>query len=111
MPDAGCWMKQSDRTRVEIRIRIQHQLRHLVSTAAFTLIELMVVVAVMGVILTIRIPSILTAEKRHALRSDVWEVCNNAPRRSFARPVEVVFHRWRGALKSEAAVRRDRGFA
>ena len=65
--------------------------------AAFTLIELMVVVAIMGVILTIGIPSIYRITQKEGMRkvvSDVWEVCNNARAQAIFRgaPVEVVFH-------------------
>ena len=65
--------------------------------AAFTLIEIMVVVAIMGIILTIGIPSIYRLSQKEGMRkavSDVWEVCNNARAQAIFRgsPVEVVFH-------------------
>jgi len=65
--------------------------------AAFTLIEIMVVVAIMGIILTIGIPSIYQLSKKEGMRkavSDVWEVCNSARAQAIFRgaPVEVVFH-------------------
>jgi prepilin-type N-terminal cleavage/methylation domain-containing protein len=64
---------------------------------AFTLIEIMVVVAIMGVILTIGIPPIYHMTKREGMRkavSEIWEVCNNARAQAIFRgsPVEVVFH-------------------
>lgn len=65
--------------------------------SAFTLIEIMVVVAIMGVILTIGIPPIYHMTKKEGMRkavSDIWEVCNNARAQAIFRgsPVEVVFH-------------------
>lgn len=65
--------------------------------SAFTLIEIMVVVAIMGVILTIGIPSIYHMTKKEGMRravSEVWEVCNNARAQAIFRgsPVEVVFY-------------------
>jgi len=65
--------------------------------SAFTLIEIMVVVAIMGVILTIGIPSIYQMTRKEGMRkavSDVWEVCNNARAQAIFRgaPVEVVFY-------------------
>jgi prepilin-type N-terminal cleavage/methylation domain-containing protein len=65
--------------------------------AAFTLIEIMVVVAIMGVILTIGIPSIYHMTKKEGMRkavSDIWEVCNNARAQAIFRgsPVELVFY-------------------
>ena len=66
-------------------------------SAAFTLIEIMVVVAIMGIILTIGIPSIYQLSKKEGMRkavSEVWEVCNSARAQAIFRgsPVEVVFH-------------------
>jgi type II secretory pathway pseudopilin PulG len=57
----------------------------------------MVVVAIMGVILTIGIPSIYYMTRKEGMRkavSDVWEVCNNARAQAIFRgsPVEVVFY-------------------
>jgi prepilin-type N-terminal cleavage/methylation domain-containing protein len=67
------------------------------SASAFTLIEIMVVVAIMGVILTIGIPSIYQLSKKEGMRKaaeDVLEVCKNARAQAIFRgsPVEVVFH-------------------
>lgn len=66
-------------------------------STAFTLIEIMVVVAIMGIILTIGIPAIYQLSKKEGMRravSDVWEVCNSARAQAIFRgsPVEVVFH-------------------
>lgn len=65
--------------------------------AAFTLIELMVVMAIMAIILTIGIPSFYRLSKKEGMRkavSEVWEVCNSARAQAIFRgsPVEVVFH-------------------
>jgi prepilin-type N-terminal cleavage/methylation domain-containing protein len=64
---------------------------------AFTLIEIMVVVAIMGIVLTIGIPAIYRVSKKEGMQkavSDVWEVCNSARAQAIFRgsPVEVVFH-------------------
>lgn len=57
----------------------------------------MVVVAIMGVILTIGIPAIYQLSKKEGMRkavSEVWEVCNHARAQAIFRgsPVEIVFH-------------------
>jgi prepilin-type N-terminal cleavage/methylation domain-containing protein len=64
---------------------------------AFTLIEIMVVVAILGVILTIGIPSIYHMTRKEGMRkavNDIWEVCNNARAQAIFRgaPVEIVFY-------------------
>jgi len=64
---------------------------------AFTLIEIMVVVAIMGIILATGIPSIYRMMKKEGMRlavSDVVEVCSNARARAIfsGSQVEVVFH-------------------
>lgn len=65
--------------------------------SAFTLIEIMVVVGVMGIMLAMGIPSILKAIKREGMRkavNDVIEVCSNARARAIlgGTETEVVFH-------------------
>jgi prepilin-type N-terminal cleavage/methylation domain-containing protein len=64
---------------------------------AFTLIEIMVVVAIMGIILTMGIPSIVKAIKREGMRkavNDVVEVCSHARARAILSGTEtqVIFH-------------------
>jgi prepilin-type N-terminal cleavage/methylation domain-containing protein len=91
--EAGCRMKQR---ATPCASRIQNPESSFL-TCAFTLIEIMVVVAVMGIILTIGIPSIYQMTRKEGMRkavSDVWEVCNNARAQAIFRgaPVEVVFH-------------------
>ena len=68
-----------------------------VTRHAFTLIEIMVVVAIMGLILATGIPSIYHIWKKEGMRqavSDVVEVCSNARARAIfsGSQVEVVFH-------------------
>ena len=68
-----------------------------VTRYAFTLIEIMVVVAIMGLILATGIPSIYRIWKKEGMRqavSDVVEVCSNARARAIfsGSQVEVVFH-------------------
>ncbi len=66
-------------------------------SSGFTLIEIMVVVAIMGIILAIGIPSIYQLSKKEGMRravGDIWDVCNSARAQAIFRgaPVEVVFH-------------------
>lgn len=63
----------------------------------FTLIEIMVVVAIMGIILATGIPSIYRMMKREGMRqavNEVMEVCSHARAQAIFRgaPTEVVFH-------------------
>jgi type II secretion system protein H len=63
----------------------------------FTLIELMIVVALMGLIATMAIPSIYQMTKKEGMRravSDLIEVCSNARAQAILRgvAVDVIFH-------------------
>ena len=92
MPDVGCRMKQ----RLYPVSRILHPVSR-IRGRAFTLIEIMVVVAIMGLILTIGIPSIYQLSKKEGMRkavSEVQDVCNHARARAIfsGSPVEIVFH-------------------
>jgi type II secretion system protein H len=65
--------------------------------SGFTLVEIMVVVAIMGVILTMGVPSIFRAIRREGMRkavNDVVEICSNARARAIlsGEMTEVVFH-------------------
>ena len=67
------------------------------SRPAFTLIELMVVIGIMGLILASGIPSILRVGRKEGMRkatSDVTEVCNNARAQAILWGTErdVMFH-------------------
>ena len=69
-----------------------HHTRH-----AFTLIELMVVVGIMGVILLAGVPTLYKLLQKEGLRkvtSDVVEVCGKARAQAILRgsPVDLVFH-------------------
>lgn len=64
---------------------------------AFTLIEVMVVVAIMGVILAIGVPSILRALSKEGMRaavSDLVDICSNARARAVlgGKTTLLVFH-------------------
>ena len=64
---------------------------------AFTLIEIMIVVAIMGIILTMGVPSIYRLWKKEGMRaavSDFTEVCSNARAQAILHgtPVELVFY-------------------
>ena len=65
--------------------------------AGFTLIELMVVVAIMGLILAAGVPTLYKLMQKEGLRkvtSDVVEVCSNARPQAILRgaPVDIIFH-------------------
>jgi type II secretion system protein H len=65
--------------------------------AAFTLIEIMVVVAIMGLILTMGIPSIYHLYKREGMRAavnDFTDACSNARAQAILHgtPVELIFY-------------------
>jgi prepilin-type N-terminal cleavage/methylation domain-containing protein len=67
------------------------------TTRAFTLIELMVVVAIMGIVLGMGIPSVVRMLHREPLTQamlDVQEVCSHARARAILQGVmtEVIFH-------------------
>ena len=67
------------------------------SSAAFTLIEIMVVVGIMGLILAMGIPNIYQLAKKEGMRravSDVKDVLGNARAQAIlqGRQVEVIFH-------------------
>jgi prepilin-type N-terminal cleavage/methylation domain-containing protein len=64
---------------------------------AFTLIEVMVVVGIMGIILAMGIPSIYKLMSKEGMRkatSDVEDVCRNARARAIftGTPMDVIFH-------------------
>ncbi|MBP9903214.1 MAG: type II secretion system protein [Verrucomicrobiota bacterium] len=65
--------------------------------SAFTLIEIMIVVALMGLIATMAIPNIYQLGKKEGMRravSDLIEVCSNARAQAILRgvAVDVIFH-------------------
>jgi prepilin-type N-terminal cleavage/methylation domain-containing protein len=71
--------------------------RSTIQRRAFTLIELMVVVAIMGLILATGIPSIYRMFKKEGMRQavgDVLDACSHARARAILQgsPVELVFH-------------------
>jgi prepilin-type N-terminal cleavage/methylation domain-containing protein len=64
---------------------------------AFTLIEMMIVVAIIGLVAAMGVPSILQALRKDGMRkvvSDVKEVLGNARARAIisGKPTEVIFH-------------------
>ena len=86
MRDAGCGMQRPGSRRVT-----ESQRR------AFTLIEIMVVVAIMGLILATGIPSIYRMFKKEGMRQavgDVLDACSHARARAILQGsmVEIVFH-------------------
>lgn len=80
-------MKTSREPRVESRA----------PSSAFTLIEIMVVVGIMGIILAMGIPSIYKLMRKEGMRkatSDVAEICSRARARAIlsGEPAAVMFH-------------------
>ena len=64
---------------------------------AFTLIELMVVVAIVGLVLAMGIPSLLMAVRKEGMRkgvSDVMDACSEARSRAIfqGKTTEIIFH-------------------
>jgi len=64
---------------------------------AFTLIEIMIVVGIMGIVLTMSVPIVYKMWRKAPLRQavkDIVEVCSNARARAILRgvPTEVVIH-------------------
>jgi len=101
-------MKESRKSKVESRRPRMETWRRLARAPrsstfdprpyrAFTLIEVMVVVGIMGIIVAMGIPSIYKLLKKEGMRkatSDVEEVCNRARARAIlgGAPTAVMFH-------------------
>lgn len=65
--------------------------------AAFTLIEIMIVVAIMGMIIAMSVPSIYQITRKEGMRraiSDLKDVCSNARAQAIfsGKPASVMFH-------------------
>jgi prepilin-type N-terminal cleavage/methylation domain-containing protein len=70
---------------------------HSALRTGFTLIEIMIVVAIMGIVMTMSVPIVYKAWRKAPMRkavSDIVEVCSNARARAIMRGAvtEVVFH-------------------
>lgn len=94
VPGVRCQVKAL-RIRQSSTCHSSHITRH--SPRAFTLIELMVVVAIMGVILLAGIPSLAKLIQKEGMRkvvSDVMDVCTKARAQAIlsGSPVDVMFH-------------------
>src|SRR4029453_18387464 len=88
MLDAGCWMRQTATVRASRILYLASSLH----SRAFTLIEIMIVVAIMGIILATGSPSIYRIWKKEGMRqavSDVVEVCSNARARAIFSGTQV----------------------
>lgn len=82
---------------------LQMSRRNAPRPAAFTMIELMVVVAIMGIVLSMGIPNIYHIWKKEPMRqtiSDVVELCSNARARSILQGSvsEMVFNGGDGSI-------------
>jgi type II secretion system protein H len=74
---------------------------------AFTLIEMMIVVAIIGLVAAMGVPSILQALRKDGMRkvvSEVKEVLGNARARAIfsGKPTEVIFHPLEKRIESTA---------
>jgi len=83
--------------------RVQPRRRYAPRSKAFTMIELMVVVAIMGIVLTMGIPNIYHVWRKEALRqsiSEVVELCSTARARAIlqASVTEIVFNGGDGSI-------------
>jgi prepilin-type N-terminal cleavage/methylation domain-containing protein len=82
--------------------------RHLSSVRAFTLIEIMVVVAIMAIILAAGLPSIYGLFHKEGLRkttSEILETCQSARASAIlsGSPVDLVFHPREGTCETASA--------
>src|ERR1017187_2794942 len=71
--------------------------RNISPRAAFTLIELMIVVAIIGLIAALGVPSILQTFRKDGMRkavSDMKDACSNARARAIlsGRTAEIIFY-------------------
>lgn len=83
MLDAGCWMGAGPHQGASLRRAegIQDAAFRNARQRAFTLIEILVVVGIIGVVMTIAIPSIYNTLHQDSMRkavSDVMEACSHA---------------------------------
>jgi len=63
--------------------------------AAFTLVELMLVVAILGIVMTMGLPSIYQIHKKEDMRkavADIIEVCSNARAQAILRGTTIILH-------------------
>ena len=102
----------------ESRAGNQEQAMHLRKERAFTLLEVMMVVAILGLMMAIGVPAILRTMHQGPLRkavNDVMTICYNARAQAILHGVTttVVFHPQSGevALSSLAATNSTDGFA
>ncbi len=82
--------------------------RHYPGAGGFTMIELMVVVGIMGIVLTMGIPSIYHVWRKEPMRqtiSDVVEICSAARARSILQGgvMEVIFNGGEGSISVNSA--------
>jgi prepilin-type N-terminal cleavage/methylation domain-containing protein len=78
------------------------------SPGAFTLIEIMMVVAIIGLVMTMGVPSILRATRQEPMRKavdDVMQICSHARAQAILHGVTmaVVFHPQSGQVALESA--------
>jgi prepilin-type N-terminal cleavage/methylation domain-containing protein len=96
------------RRRVSRRANSQFEIRNLKFVAGFTLIEIMVVIAIIGLVAAMGLPNIIRAVQKEGMRaavSDFEDVCFNARQRAIVgkQKTAVLIHPAEGTFSVDGA--------